>query len=171
MPSEFSSVVVGTSGLSLAVIVSLFLATSRQRVSAVDVPRVSRLAILGVLLQTCHFTEEFLSQFYVRFPALLGLAPWSVTFFVSFNLFWATVWVLSIAILKPYPRAALFPIWFLGIASAANGVVHPILSLATTGYFPGLWSSPLVGVLGVGLLRTLASVTSHTGASRGAAYR
>jgi hypothetical protein len=48
-----------------------------------------------------------------------------------------------------------FPVWFLAIASAANGVVHPILSLIVAGYFPGLWTSPLAGLLGAALLRTL----------------
>jgi len=49
----------------------------------------------------------------------------------------------------------LFSIWFLAIASAVNGVAHPVLSLVSGGYFPGLWSSPLVGVAGVFLLRAL----------------
>jgi hypothetical protein len=167
MSNELSSIVVGTSGLTLAAIVALLLATSRQRIGVADRPSIRRLAIFGVLLQTGHFTEETLTQFYVRFPELLGLAPWSETFFVSFNLVWVSVWVLSIALLKTYPRAAAFPIWFLGIASAANGVIHPALALASTGYFPGLWSSPLVGILGVVLLRKLASATSGQGASVG----
>jgi hypothetical protein len=108
-----------------------------------------------------HFAEETSTGFYARFPEFLGLARWSETFFISFNLLWACVWVLSIAYLKVYPRLAVFSIWFLGIASAANGVVHPSLSLATGGYFPGLWSSLFVGVLGVLILRALASATSY----------
>ncbi len=38
-----------------------------------------------------------------------------------------------------------------------NGVVHPLLAVASGGYFPGLWSSPLVGIVGVLLLRALGS--------------
>jgi hypothetical protein len=57
--------------------------------------------------------------------------------------------------------------WFLAIACVANGVIHPILSLAVAGYFPGLWSSPLVGILGVGLLRSMALATSANGRTYG----
>ncbi len=98
----------------------------------------------------------------MRFPEFLGLRPWSATFFAVFNLTWVTVWIVCIALLGSYPRIAIFPIWFLGIASAANGVYHPLLSLINRGYFPGLWTSPLVGILGIVLLRTLASSTSKT---------
>jgi Protein of unknown function with HXXEE motif len=168
MPTEFSSIIIGTSGLTIAVAASSLLAISRPRVSAFALPRVRRLAIAGLLLQTCHFAEEYWSHFYVRFPEFLGLTPWSSTFFVAFNLVWIAIWSLSIAFIGRYPRLGIFPIWFLAIASAVNGVVHPILSLAVSGYFPGLWTSPLVGILGGILLRTLASSTKNAGATRGA---
>jgi len=168
MPNEFSSVIIGTSGLTVAAIISMLLAVSRRSISALELPLVRRLTVLGVLLHVCHFSEEYWSQFYVRFPELLGLRTWSATFFAVFNLTWVTVWLGCVALLGSYPRMAVFPIWFLGIASAANGVVHPLLSLTTRGYFPGLWSSPLVGILGFVLLRALASLTSNTGASHGA---
>jgi hypothetical protein len=163
MTNDYSSVIIGTSGLTVAAIIALLLAVSRRSISTLNLPRVRRLTVLGILLQVCHFSEEYRSQFYVRFPEVLGLRPWSATFFASFNLAWVTIWVGCIALLRSYPRTAISPIWFLGIASAANGVVHPILSLTTSGYFPGLWTSPLVGILGVVLLRTLASSTSKTG--------
>jgi len=47
----------------------------------------------------------------------------------------------------------------LAIAGAANGVAHPLMSVAVGGYFPGLATSPLIGVLGVVLLRRLLAVT------------
>ena len=165
MPSEFSSVIIGTSGLTVAAIISMLLAVSRRSISTLKLPRVRRLTILGILLHVCHFAEEYWSQYYVRFPELLGLRPWSTTFFAVFNLTWVTVWLGCVALLRSYPRIAIFPIWFLGIASVANGVYHPLLSLTNRGYFPGLWTSPLVGILGVVLLRTLASSTSKTGAT------
>jgi hypothetical protein len=71
--------------------------------------------------------------------------------------------------LTKFPRLAVFPLWFLAIASVANGVVHPFLSLAVWDYFPGLWSSPLVGILGVVLVSTLVSATRATGNRHGVA--
>ena len=42
----------------------------------------------------------------------------------------------------------LYHVWFLAIASALNGIAHPVLSMMGGGYFPGLLTSPLVGILG-----------------------
>jgi hypothetical protein len=163
MQGEASSALLGTSGLALGLIVALTLASSRPGVAAEHRLRVRRIASLAVVLQAGHFGEEYLQQFYLRFPALLGIAPWSKGFFVTFNFVWLAVWVLAIASLGKFARVAAFPLWFLAIASAANGVAHPLLSLAVAGYFPGLWSSPLVGLLGVVLLRALADATSARG--------
>jgi hypothetical protein len=64
---------------------------------------------------------------------------------------------------------ALFPIWFLGIASTLNGIVHPLLSAVKQGYFPALWTSPFVGVAGALLVRRLVLFTERDGASLGTA--
>lgn len=61
--------------------------------------------------------------------------------------------------------AALFPLWFLGIAGVANGVAHPALSIRTGGYFPGLVTAPLVGIAGALLIRRLLAVTGDTTSS------
>jgi hypothetical protein len=159
MASEVSSILLGTSGLILAAVVALAITRSRSPVASHQVRRVRRIAGLGVLLQAGHFAEEYLHQFHLRFPVLFDLAPWSESFFLAFNLTWIAVWGLAIAGLGRLPRVAAFPLWFLAIASAANGVAHPLLSLAVSGYFPGLWSSPFVGILGVVLLRALVSAT------------
>jgi hypothetical protein len=45
------------------------------------------------------------------------------------------------------------------IGCSANGVAHPLLSMRTGGYFPGLVTSLLVGVIGILLLRRLALIT------------
>jgi hypothetical protein len=135
------------------------LAYSRPGVPGERVGKVRRIATIAIVVQAGHFGEEYLHQFYLRFPAQLGLAPWSEGFFVSFNVIWLVAWLLAIASLIKFPRLAAFPLWFLAMASVANGVVHPLLSLSVGGYFPGLWSSPLVGILGVLLLIALASAT------------
>ncbi len=159
MASAASSVLLGTSGLTLAAVAALTLAYSRPPVAGEHVAKVRRIATIAIVAQAGHFGEEYLQQFYVRFPVQLGLAPWSEAFFVSFNIVWLAAWVLAIASLINFPRPAAFPLWFLAIASVANGVVHPLLSLAVGGYFPGLWSSPVVGILGVVLVSALASAT------------
>lgn len=109
--------------------------------------------------------EELVTGFHERFPALFGLPPMPLGFFVPFNLAWIIIWSLCVWGLAARRRAALFPLWFLGIGCIANGVAHPSFSALTGGYFPGLVTSPVVGVLGVLLLRRLLVVTRAVGSS------
>ncbi len=168
MFEQLQSILTGTAGLTLAVIVAVSLGVSRDAIARDQLGLVRWLVCVGVALHICHFAEEALTGFYIRFPELLGLASWPVSFFVSFNLAWIAVWLLCVAWVGAYPRAAIIPIWFLAIGSTANGIVHPLLALAAGGYFPGLWSSVPVGILGIVLLRALAAATRGGTTSRGA---
>jgi hypothetical protein len=129
----------------------------------------ARAGAVAIALQAAHFAEELATGFERRFPESLGLAPWSVRFFVALNLLWLAAWVASVPGLRARRRAALFPLWFLALAAVANGVGHPLLAARAGGYFPGLFTSPLVGVAGAVLLWRLGSVTD--GARRGASDR
>lgn len=153
MPDQLASILLGTAGLTVAAFVALSFAVSRG-LPAPAVP-IGGWTVLCVLVHGCHFAEETATGFHRLFPALLGLTEWPLTFFVVFNLTWMAIWVVSLAALRRSPRLAAFPIWFLAIASTANGVVHPLLALLVGGYFPGLWTSPLAGLAGLGLLRQL----------------
>jgi Protein of unknown function with HXXEE motif len=144
--------------------VAVFLTVTRGWAagSAAHIRGAVNVTLLTISFQTMHFAEELLTGFRERFPALFDLPPMPLRFFVLFNLAWILVWSLCAWGLAARRRAALFPLWFLGIACIANGVAHPALSVLAGGYFPGLVTSPLVGVLGVLLLRRLARIT-HRG--------
>jgi len=165
---ELRSVLLGTAGLSVGAVVALFLTVTRGRIGAGPAAlRASvRLAAFAVLLRSAHFAEELATGFHQRFPGLLGLAPWSSRFFISFNLFWLAAWGLGLWGLATRHRSALFPLWFLAIAGIANGLAHPLFSVRIGDYFPGLFTSPFVGVVGLLLLFV---VTGPRNASLGAA--
>jgi hypothetical protein len=118
-----------------------------------------RASAAAVVAQGAHFAEELVTGFPERFPALFGLGPMPLWFFVSFNVAWLVVWSLCARGLAGGGRAVLFPLWFLGIGCVGNGVAHPSFSVLAGGYFPGLVTSPVVAFLGVALLRSLARVT------------
>jgi hypothetical protein len=162
MSEELRSILVGTAGLSVAGVIALFLTLSRSGVEAseAELRAAGRLSAIAVLFQAAHFAEELATGFHLRFPPLLGLSPWSLGFFVTFNLFWLVVWSLSLWGLKARWRAALFPLWFLGLGCVVNGLAHPAFSLRTGGYFPGLFTSPLVGLVGIFLLQRLSVITA-----------
>jgi hypothetical protein len=161
MNDSLRSILLGTAGLSAAALVALLLTILRRPVAGDPAgrERTARLFLIGLAAQCLHFMEEFLTRFPDRFPELLGLSPWSEDFFVVFNLIWLSVWILSTIGLQRGYRFALFPIWFFAIASMANGISHPALSLMVHGYFPGLITSPVVGVLGVLLWLSLRVLT------------
>lgn len=149
-------------GVAFAAALVLTLMRSALREEGSDLLRLVRLALAVIALQCVHFVEEFLTGFEVRLPELLGLAPWPTWIFVPFNVLWIAVWVASAAALAPGARLALLPLWFLAIAMVGNGVAHPLLALRAGGYFPGLISSPVVGVAGTLLCVRLARGTARS---------
>lgn len=161
MSDEFRSILVGTSGLAVAGVAAFILTVARSGVVAgTHVLRSAvHTAMLAVALQAGHFVEETATGFPQRFLEALGLTPWSQRFYVWFNVAWLLVWAASSWGLAARLRVALFPLWFLGIACVVNGIAHPALALRTGGYFPGLITSPLVGVAGILLVRQLAKVS------------
>jgi hypothetical protein len=164
MSAELRSVLTGTIGLSVLLGIATILTLSRPRLSSDPRARVRFMIILAVAVaaQTLHFVEELVTHFYERFPPLLGQAPWSTEFFITFNLFGLIVWALATFGVRAGWSPATLPIWFLGLAMVLNGVAHPLLSLRVGGYFPGLFTSPIVGVIGFVLLKRLAALTSDS---------
>ena len=122
-----------------------------------------RPALLALALQAAHAGEEYATGFHLRFPALLGLDPWSGAFFLSFNAAWVSAWILATWRIgrRPPPRAALILLWFLGIAGLVNGLAHPALALFSGGYFPGLVTAPLLGCAGLLLIFRMAAPDEH----------
>ncbi len=164
MREDLRSIFVGTAGLSTAAVVALLLTILRGPLAPDPVNRdqAVQLFLIGLAVQCLHFAEEFISRFQSRFPLLLGLQGWSDNFFVIFNLIWLSIWIPSVIGLRRGYRFSLFPVWFFGITSIANGVAHPMLALIAHGYFPGLISSPAVGVLGVLLCIKLTALTKSS---------
>lgn len=113
----------------------------------------------SIALQAAHFTEELGRGFEAAFPRLFGLDPLPRAGFVAFNVGWLLVWTASAVLVTRGARGAAWPLWFLGLASAVNGVAHPLMSVWTEGYFPGLVTSIPAGAAGVLLLLRLARLT------------
>jgi hypothetical protein len=161
MNGNLRSMLTGTAGLSAGALVALLLTIFRRPVED-DLEgreRAVRLFLIGLSAQCLHFMEEFVTRFQDRFPALLGLPAWSDNFFVVFNLLWLSIWTLSAMGLQNGYRLALFPVWFFAIAATVNGIAHPVLAIMARGYFPGLISSPALGVVGVLLWHRLQVLT------------
>ena len=164
MSENVRSMVFGPSVLYGVAIVALVLTITRKAVknSGDAIDGIIGLYLIGIACQCLHFTEEFVTGFYVRVPPVLGFVAWSPEFFVTFNLIWIALWLLGAVGIKNHIGVAFFPVWFFAIGMVGNAIWHPLLCLVTGGYFPGLWTSPFGGVIGVILLLRLLKLTRAT---------
>lgn len=129
-----------------------------------DLRRSRRLLLvvgLTISAQVLHFGEELLTELYVQFPTTFGFpaAPQSV--FVGANLTALVVWVGALLAVRQGIVIAILPLWFLGFAELLNLFLHPYLALKTGGYYSGVVTAPLVGLLGMMTIRELARVTAN----------
>jgi len=115
--------------------------------------------LIGIACQCAHFIEEFVTGFYSYFPPIFGLIPLSPELFVGFNVFWIGIWALSAYGVMHDSGIAYFPVWFFGLGMCLNLVAHPLLAVWAGGYFPGLITSPAVGIMGVVVTRRLFQLT------------
>lgn len=155
------SLLTGTLALTAVAIVALWLTARRLPVplTPARLRRLRAVFLIAIGCQLAHFAEEIWTGFSSRFPEFLGLERWPTSAFATLNLLWFAVWLLSAFSLQRHFRLAVFPAWFLGLASVANGVAHPLIALSVLGYFPGLWTAPLVFLAGILLLRELVLST------------
>jgi protein-S-isoprenylcysteine O-methyltransferase Ste14 len=161
MDGQFASEFVGTAGLTLAGGLALLLAVLRRPLPdrVVQRRRVTLMLVFGLGCQMAHFAEEYVTEFYRHFPETLGLAPWSRAFFIILNVCWFAIWAWAAFRLRLGHRAAYFPAWFFAITAMVNAIAHPLLALRASGYFPGLITSPLLGLVGVWLFVGLVKLT------------
>lgn len=154
------AILFGLSGIVVLLVAAGFLSITRGRIESDQAAaRVRGFGVAAIIWQSIHFFEEYSQGFYIRFPELLGLTPWPSSFFTSFNLAWILICTISAAIVGKSSKLPIFPLWFLALASLANAIAHPLMALASMGYFPGLWTSPISGLLGLLLLRSIGSAT------------
>ena len=112
--------------------------------------------LLGIAVQCLHFLEEFRNGFQREFPPILGLAPWSDSFFVSLNLIALAIFILAALGFLLGVRIATVVVWFFAVAMTLNGLAHPLLSIRKGAYFPGTLSAPIHLLVGATLLVKLA---------------
>jgi hypothetical protein len=147
--------------LGVAAIAAMGLAMSRPSPATHTSSRqaAARALIVALVVQGIHFGEEAITDFPARLGGLLGLPAMPMSFFLAFNLVWLGIWIVSVPGVQSARTLAFFAAWFLAIAGMFNAIAHPLLALASGGYFPGLVSSPFIGAAGVSLWRRLRAAT------------
>jgi hypothetical protein len=150
-----------------AALFALYLARARPSPPTLQEQRTRAVRVFGlmVLLQAIHFVEEASTGLNVRLPEAFGLPAIPFATFVLFNLLWLGIWVVSLWGLGSGHPAAFFAAWFLALAGVLNGLLHPVLAVAAGGYFPGVLTSTIIGIVAVWLVMRLAAATRSVGES------
>ena len=163
MSESTQSLLLAPAGLYLPLVVALVLSVARQPCDpeSGDRTKLVELFLIGIACQCLHVIEEFTTGFHLLFPPLFGLAPISAELFVGFNVFWLGIWAVAAFGILRNSRIAYFPVWFFGLAMCLNGIAHPLLSVWQSGYFPGLVTSPVVGIMGFMITRNLSQSTER----------
>ncbi|NNE99089.1 MAG: hypothetical protein HKN25_08725 [Pyrinomonadaceae bacterium] len=151
MNESVQNLLLAPAGLYIPLLIALLLTFTRSPHRDSNGAPVSFVGafLIGIAIQCAHFIEEFITGFHILFPTLFGLTPVSAELFVGFNVSWLGIWSLAAFGIIRGVRVAYFPVWFFGLAMSLNGVAHPILSVWTGGYFPGLFTSPAAGIIGI----------------------
>ena len=145
------SELVGTAALWIALAAAIVVSFSRSRAQSQTLIAALPIYLVVVALQCLHFAEEFVTGFQRRFPQRFDLEPWPDSFFVIFNAICICVWVLAGASISAgrTSRVVGVAVWFLTFGAIGNGIAHPVLAIASGGYFPGLITAPVLGFAGV----------------------
>jgi hypothetical protein len=161
MGGETLSLLLGTAVLWVLVAVAALLAYSRTSLLRSD--GLSKLILaagwLALVAQIAHFLEELNAGIYESLPQALGLQFWPRSAFIAINLAFIASFLVALGLRGNSRRIADVPLWFLAVASCANAIIHPALAIRAGAYFPGLLTSPLVGLSGVALLFALVRST------------
>ena len=118
---------------------------------------------IALAVQCIHFIEEYIGAIYIKLPELFDLPPIGKDEFVIFNLGAYAIFILGgIAVFRNYHRLMVIPIFFVLLGVMANGIIHVLLALWTTSYFPGLYTALIYLILGPYLIRMLIGKSGLT---------
>jgi hypothetical protein len=110
----------------------------------------SPIYFLTLAWQFIHFTEEYLTGFYNRFPLLYGHTPYSLHLFISFNM--VSYFVFVVACLLVFTKSLKFLVvpvlFFLVYGAMGNAITHTWWVILQKAYFPGFYTAQVYWMLG-----------------------
>jgi hypothetical protein len=138
---------------------AVVLAVSRSPIPADQLKSVNKLVLIACGAQLLHFLEETAFDLHVRLPEAFGLPEMPFSFFLALNVAVLIIWLAG-ACQREFNPFVVTTFWFLGLASVFNLLAHPTLAVISGAYFPGVFTSPVVGLAGLMLTRRLVQATS-----------
>ena len=125
--------------------------------------RILPLYLLALGIQFIHFSEEYLTDFTIEVPRLLGQIPYPKDYWVIFNMIAYSIFVIGgIILFKRIKELMIIPLFFILVGVILNSVGHILLSIYVGGYFPGLYTALIYLVLGPILIQRVFEETQVT---------
>ncbi len=154
--SRISAVVVFIPG----VIVTYFLYLKTFYKKVPNPENILPLYLLALGIQFLHFTEEYLTDFTVAVPRLLGQEPYSVDYWLTFNMVAYFIFILGgIVLFKQVKTLMIIPLFFILVGVLLNSIGHVLISIYVGGYFPGLFTALIYLLIGPILLSRILKET------------
>jgi hypothetical protein len=151
-----SSVIVFIPGVILSYV--LYLHTFYKKTP--NPKRILPLYLLAVGIQFIHFTEEYLTDFTVAVPKLLGREEYPMDYWLVFNMVAYFVFIIGgIILFKKIKELMIIPLFFILVGVLLNSIGHIIISIYTGGYFSGLYTALIYVIIGPLLIKRVLDET------------
>lgn len=143
--SGLSLIVTFVPGVILAVIFYFLTIYKKQP----EPDKILPLYLFGLGIQLLHFSEEYITGFNHKFPALFNSPEYPLNTFVAFNMFAYFVFILgAIMIYKKIKPTMIIPLFFVMYGIIGNAIAHVIFCLIVEGYFPGIYTALVYWIVG-----------------------
>ena len=122
--------------------------------------RILPLYLLALGIQFMHFTEEYLTDFTVVVPNLLGQEEYPKDYWVVFNMVAYFVFIIGgIILFKKIKELMIIPLFFILVGVLLNSIGHILISLYVGGYFSGLYTALIYVFVGPILIKRVLEET------------
>ncbi len=136
--STISTVIVFIPGVIVTYVV--YLNTFYKRTP--DRERILPLYLFALGIQFLHFAEEYITDFHIKIPELLGQATYPKDYWLLFNMGAYFVFIVGgIILFKQMKSLMIIPLFFILVGVIFNSIVHVLTAIYVGGYFPGLYSA------------------------------
>jgi len=120
--------------------------------------RLSKLYLIGILIQIAHFFEEYYMGFYKELPSIFNANSWTGSQFIIFNIVWLIIFLLAaIGSFNNIKMSFLIVWFFILIGGIGNGIMHIGLSLLRKEYFPGTVTAVFLFIIGIIMIHNITS--------------
>ncbi len=130
--------------------------------------RILPLYLLLLGIQFIHFTEEYLTDFTIEVPKLLGQEAYPTDYWLVFNMTAYFFFIIGgIILFQQIKELTIIPLFFIVVGVLLNSIGHILIALYVGGYFSGLYSALIYVIVGPILIKRILDETNTRALDQG----